>query len=268
MGSAILEGVLSSCRKARPESKFSHIVACVQSEGSSDRLRARFQSDSALVTVVRKQNVSAMRESDIILLACKPYMIDTVLGEDGVREALEGKLVISVVVGTPPAKLHAAMGVEEGHCFIVRAMLNIAAQYGESMTVIEATKLPDHMAEITNWIFLQLGKTAPVAPELYDAGGVLAGPSGVFLSVAVDGILDAAVHQGIKRPEARKIMAQSLIGLGKMLEEGCTPDDLRERTSSPRGTTIEGLMALEEHRVRYAYTQAVIKATTRSKTIS
>jgi pyrroline-5-carboxylate reductase len=267
MGSAILEGVLSSCPKDGAESKISRIVACVQSEGSRERLRARFQADSALVTVVRQQNVSAMREADIILLACKPYMVDTVLGEEGVLEALEGKLVISVVVGTPPAKLRAAIGIEEGYCFIVRAMLNIAAQFGESMTVIEATDLPGHMSEITNWIFLKLGKTAPVASELFDVGGVLAGASGVFLSVAVDGILDAAVSQGIKRPEARKIMAQSLIGLGKMLEEGCTPDDLRERTSSPRGTTIEGLMALEEHGVRHAYTQAIVRAVTKSKTM-
>ena len=228
----------------------------------------RFEQDSALVTVLRQQNVKAMREADVVLLACKPYMIDAVLGEVGVRDALKGKLLISVVVGTPPANIRAALRIDETHTFIVRAMLNIAAQLGESMTVIETTNLPGALAELTNWIFLQLGKTALVAPEQYDAGGVLAGASGAFLSVALDGILDAAISQGIKRPEARKIMAQSLIGLGKLIEEGHTPDELREKVSSPRGTTIEGLMALEEHRVRYAYTQAVVRAAKRSQTMS
>ena len=271
MGSAILEGVLSSYRKdfqAGIEPRFTQVIACVHSEASCQKLRTRFEQDSAVVTVLRQQNVEAMRKAQVVLLACKPYMVDAVLGEKGVRDALKGKLLISVVVGTPPANIRDALGINESHTFIVRAMLNIAAQLGESMTVIETTNLPEDLAELTNWIFLQLGKTAPVAPELYDAGGVLAGPSGVFLSVALDGILDAAVSQGIKRPVARQIMAQSLIGLGRLLEEGHTPDELREKTSSPRGTTIEGLMALEEHRVRYAYTQAVVKATERSKTMS
>lgn len=267
MGSAILEGVIPSKLNSEGYTpRFTDFLACVQSEASGKRLEARFGANPA-VSVLQQQNVAAMRIADVILLACKPYMIHTVLGEDGVREALRGKLVISVAVGTPPAKLRAVIGVDEDHCYIVRAMLNMAAQLGESMTVIENTDLPSEWAEITNWIFLQLGKTALVATEQYDVGGVLSGASGAFLSVALDGILDAAISQGIRRPEARSIMAQSLIGLGKMLEDGHTPDELREKISSPRGTTIEGLMSLEEDRVRYAYTQAIIKATKRSQTM-
>jgi pyrroline-5-carboxylate reductase len=271
MGSAILQAVIASCRidfDRGIEPRFTHFFACVQSEGSCDRLDARFNQSWPFVTVLRQQNVVAISKADVVLLGCKPYMIDAVLGEEGVRDALKGKLVISVLVGTPPAKLRAAMGVEEGHCYIVRAMPNTAAELRESMTVVENVKLPGDMAELTSWILNQLGETANLAPELYDAGGVLGGASGVFLSVALDGILDAAVSQGIKRPIARKIMAQSLIGLGKMLEAGHIPDELREKTSSPRGTTIEGLMALEEHRVRYAYTQATVRATKRSQTMS
>lgn len=85
------------------------------------------------------------------------------------------KLMIGMVVGTPPHKLYAAIGINENHCYIVRAMLNIAAELGGSMTDIENTNVPSEYAETTNWIFLQLGKTATVALDLYDVGGVLAG---------------------------------------------------------------------------------------------
>jgi pyrroline-5-carboxylate reductase len=273
MGCAILAGVLASCGRARLagiEPRIARFIACVNSEASVERLNNRFKADLERVTVLRQQNVTAMKDADIILLACKPYMTDAILGEEGVREALQEKLVISVVVGNPPAKLHAAIGDDaagSSPCFTVRAMPNLAAELGESMTVIETTELPADYLEITDWIFLQLGNTSLVAPDLYAVGGVLAGASGAFISVALDGILDAAVNQGIKRPEARKIMAQSLIGLAKLLESGSTPDMLREKISSPRGTTIEGLMSLEEDRVRYAFTKAIVRATKRSQSM-
>jgi pyrroline-5-carboxylate reductase len=270
MGCAILAGVLESCGKTRLahiEPRITRFIACVNSEASVERLNNRFKADSERLTVLAQQNASAMKDADIIVLACKPYMIDAILGAEGVREALQGKLVISVLAGTPPAKLHAAIGdtAAARPCFTVRAMPNLAAELGESMTVIETTELPGDYMEITDWIFLQLGNTSLVAPDLYNVGGVLAGASGAFISVALDGIFDAAVNQGIKRPEARKIMAQSLIGLARLLESGNTPDILREKISSPRGTTIEGLMSLEEDRVRYAFTKAVVQAVKRLK---
>lgn len=270
MGTAILAGVLKAChqeRSAGVEPTIGKVNACVKSDASVQRLRDRFKEDAFRLHVA-KENVDPVKVADIVLLACKPYMVDEVLGEKGMAEAIKGKLVISVIVGTPQAKLYAAMGASLGHCYIVRAMLNIAAGLGESMTVLEITNVPLDLWAITNWIFLKLGKTTAIPPDLYDVGGVLAGMSGVLISVALDGILDAAVNQGIKRPEARKIMAQSLVGLARLLEEGHTPDQLREKTSSPKGTTIEGLMSLEEDRVRYAYTKAINKATKRSQDIA
>jgi pyrroline-5-carboxylate reductase len=210
-----------------------------------------------------------MKEADIVLLAFKPYMIDPVLKQPGVWGALAGKLVISVLVGSPSAKLETAIYNEnpnskpEQPIYIKRAMLNIAAEFRESMTVIETTNMPQEYEEITNWIFLQLGKIAPVAPDLFDIGGVLAGASGALLSVAFDGMLDGAVKQGLKRADAKKILTQSLFSMAKLLETE-HPAVLREKFSSPKGTTIDGLLSLEEDRVRYAYSKAVIATTKRS----
>jgi pyrroline-5-carboxylate reductase len=213
-----------------------------------------------------------MREADIVLLAFKPYMVDLVLRAKGVREALAGKLVISVLVGSPPKKLEAAIfhagerREDEAPFYIKRAMLNIAAEFRESMTVIEKTSMPQEYEDVTDWIFLQLGKIAPVAPDLFDIGGVIAGAAGALLSVAFDGMLDGAVSQGLKRADAKKMLTQSLFSMAKLLEIE-HPAVLREKFSSPKGTTIAGLLSLEEDRVRYAFSKAVIASSKRSQEI-
>jgi pyrroline-5-carboxylate reductase len=272
MGSAILSGVLESCSRDKAnggQPKISRFIATVNSNSSAARLLKQFNPPSFQVEVWQGENVKAMHTADIVLLAFKPYMIDLVLRAEGVREALAGKLVISVLVGSPPHKLEAAIFhegermVDEEPFYIKRAMLNIAAEFRESMTVIETTNMPLEYEEITDWIFLQLGKIQPVAPELFDIGGVLAGASGALLSVAFDGMLDGAVKQGLKRADAKKILTQSLFSMAKLLESE-HPAVLREKFSSPKGTTIDGLLSLEEDRARYAYSKAVIATTKRS----
>ena len=274
MGSAILSSLLDSCAKTQEtgeEPRITKFIACVNSKGSAEGLNSRFEKYSDRLTVLHQDNVKGMKAADIILLGCKPYMAEKILTAHGVRKALKGKLVISVLVGTPVPRIQSLIwdlsedSKGQPQCFVIRGMCNIAAEFGESMTVIETIEMPGDLFDLTNWIFLQLGKTMSVTPDQFDIGGVLAGPSGVFLSLAIDGILDGAVSQGLKRAQARKMMTQSLVGLAKLLEEGNTPDQLREKFSSPRGTTIAGLLSLEEDRVRHAFSKAVIASTHRSQ---
>ncbi|KAH7408036.1 pyrroline-5-carboxylate reductase dimerization-domain-containing protein [Cadophora sp. MPI-SDFR-AT-0126] len=275
MAGAILSGVLDSCAKtqAAGEPRISRFVATVNSEGSAKRVKSQFDKYSDRLQVIQGDNVKAMREADVVLLGFKPYMIDLVLTVDGVREALAGKLVISVLAGSPVEKLKAAIFhagpkiADEKPFFIKRAMMNMAAEYGQSMTVLETNPLiPKEHEDLVEWMFSQLGKTAPVAPELYDVAGVMAGASGALLSVAFDGMLDGAVSQGMKRADANKILTQSLISLATLLQNE-HPAVLREKFSSPKGTTIAGLLSLEEDRARYAYSRATIASSERSKEI-
>ncbi|CZR69348.1 related to pyrroline-5-carboxylate reductase [Phialocephala subalpina] len=276
MASAILSGVLDACAASQAkgdEPRISRFIATVNSEGSAAGLRKRF-GDRLEVLQGSGVNVKAMKKADIVLWAFKPYMVDLVLRNPGVKDALVGKLIISVLVGSPVHKLKAAIFGEEysekdyGSIYIKRAMMNIAAEFGASMTVIETIPgIPEHFNEITDWIFLQCGKIQPVAPELYDIGGVMAGASGALLSVAFDGMLDGAVKEGLKRADAKKILTQALISLATLLENGEHPAMLREKFSSPKGTTIDGLVSLEEDRARWAFGRAVGAATKRSKEI-
>ncbi|KUJ06591.1 pyrroline-5-carboxylate reductase [Mollisia scopiformis] len=279
MASAILSGVLNACAASQAqgdEPRISRFIATVQSEGSAAALRSRFQDR---IEVIRGDNVTAMKEADLVLLAFKPYMVDKVLRNEGVYEALLGKLVISVLVGSPVQKLEDAIRLcqpfgkgtitnKAGALHIKRAMMNIAVEFGAGMTVIETTEdMPPSYNELTDWIFLQCGKIQSVAPELFDIGGVMAGASGALLSVAFDGMLDGAVSQGLKRADAKKILTQALFSLATLLENGEHPAVLREKFSSPKGTTIDGLLSLEEDRARYAFSKAVIASSKRSQEI-
>ena len=275
MATAIVSRVVESCEETRAtgaDPRISRFIATVQSQMSEERLRSTFARYSHSFNITRGDNLTAMREADIVLLGCKPYMAKEVLGADGVRDALQGKLVMSVLVGSPVEKLEAIIygsgpPKKEHKCYIQRAMPNIAAELGASMTVIESTSMPHHFQDVSNWIFSQVGKIAPVAPELFDIGGVIAGTTGAFVSVALDGLLDGAVNQGLKRADAKKMVTQALFGLAKLLENGEHPAVLREKCSSPRGTTIDGLLQLEEDRVRYAFSKAVIASSKRSREI-
>lgn len=273
MGSAILAGILKSCAATRAtgaEPRFTKFIACVNSDASVERLRTRFAEYEDVLKVYVKANVEGMSAADVVLLGVKPYMVEDVLGEEGVAFALMGKLTISFLVGTPIEKIYKILHSSGSKSMmdkiaVTRVMVNIAAEYGEALTVVDNVPLPSDYSEITQWMFSQLGKVSLVESSVFDVGGLIAGSSAVFFSVAFDGVLDGAVAQGLKRPAAREMLTQALVGFVKLLEAGNTPDQIREKISSPRGTSIEGLMSLEEDRVRYAYTKCINQATKRSR---
>ncbi|KAF7855432.1 hypothetical protein EAF04_010175 [Stromatinia cepivora] len=294
MGTSILTGILNAKSKgAATDSNINTFIATVHTMTSMERLRKQFYSRESRVNILVGNDgvLQAMQKADIILLACKPYMIEGVLSMQGVKEALGGKLVISVAVGTPVTKMATALGFVESsqgkgkeketkEITIIRAMPNLAAGFGESNTVVEISPcmpLSTQNKNIVRYIFGCVGSIVEVGPGQYDAASVLAAASMAFLTVAIDGILDGGVKEGIKRAEGRDILVRSLKGLVGLLEgkggdekegnangKGRTGDEIREQFSSPRGTTIEGLVGLEEDRVRYAYCRSVMRATKRS----
>lgn len=221
--------------------------------------------------------MEAMAKADVILWAFKPYMVDLVLkGKEGVQKAIAGKLIVSVLAGSPVSRLEEAVSHPlspenvpfEERFFVQRAMPNIGAEYGQSMTVMETAVMSPYHTDLAEWIFQQVGKTASVSPENFGIAGVLAGTTSASMSVAFDGILDGAVSQGLKRADARKILTQSLVSLVACLEAGEHPAAIREKVSSPQGTTIAGLLSLEEDRARYAYSKATIASYKRGQEIS
>jgi pyrroline-5-carboxylate reductase len=275
MGSAILTGVLvSSSGKTAggKEDLITKFIVTVNTEASAEKLRAKFTKDLDRVEILSGGNLPAFCDADLILLACKPYMAKKVLGVEGVAKALENKLLITVLAGATDEQMWSYIGSDSSsRCSVIRAMPNTAAVIGESMTVISVSQSsppkPLYVAA-TEWIFQKVGRIHHVAEDAMHAGGVLAGATGAWLTVAFDGILDGAVAEGIKRVDAKTILAQALVGMAKLIQEGEHPAVLREAVSSPKGTTIQGLLRLEKAGARSAYSEAVIDAVSHARSLS
>ncbi|KAE8340187.1 hypothetical protein BDV24DRAFT_175472 [Aspergillus arachidicola] len=265
MGSAILDGLLEATRSEPQNSKIEYFIATTKSAASAEKLSEKYRSDPSRVLVASGSNVKVMEQSDIILLACKPFLAQTILSEPGVDEALRGKFVISVMAGKTPAEITRFIYGDNStrspnKPVIVTAMPNVAARLRQSMTIIEENPaLSKDRAEILTWIFEQIGTVKFVAPDLVNAGSMVSGAAMALLTLAVDGIMDGAVMEGFRRPDAMEVSAQVLEGLAGLLREGVHPAVLRESISSPRGCTIQGLYALEKNGVRGAYAEALVR---------
>ncbi|KAJ5139655.1 hypothetical protein N7448_003063 [Penicillium atrosanguineum] len=272
MGGAILHGILDAAfatesSQSRPVSRF---VACTKSAASAERLASSFATDQEpFVHVTSSQDVPVqiMKDADIVVLGFKPFMADDVLGTKGVRQALAGKLVISLLAGQTPQNL--ARIIREGtdgeiaEPVIMKVIPNMGAQFRQSMTIIETPEreIPAYMTEVVEWMFKQVGAIKYLPQNQMDLGSVLVGAALAAMTVPIEGILDGCVAEGLKRPDAMEMVLHGLRGLSAALESGIHPAVLRESISSPRGCTIQALLTLEKAGSRSDYAEAIINGT-------
>ncbi|KAJ5308823.1 hypothetical protein PENANT_c013G10779 [Penicillium antarcticum] len=281
MGGAVLNGILTSAFPANQENTsttkqpITTFKACTKTASSAERLKSSIPSHNAhQVEIVSGENVQTMRDSDVIILGCKPFMADDVLSENGVREALAGKLVISMLAGQSANNLLSIIQSSgastatrsEGESqklpdpVIMKAIPNMGAEYGESMTILEESpNTPAPMIEITEWIFNQVGKIKYLPVNQTGLATVLVGASIAALTLPIEGLLDGCVAEGLKRGDAMEIVLQGIRGLTASLEAGTHPAVLRESISSPRGCTIQALLALERAGARSHYADAIVQ---------
>lgn len=213
-------------------------------------------------------NVRATREAEVVLLGCKPYHLETVLKESGMREALQGKLLISILAGVTVSQIEETLYAGdpsdmEDRCKIVRVMPNTAALIRESMTVIEDSNppLPTDLSAIVTWMFDRVGKVFHLPPDKMDASTALCGSGPATFALVLEAITDGAVAMGLPRAEAQTMAAQTMRGCSGLVLNGEHPAILKEKVSTPGGCTIGGLMVLEEGAVRGSIAKSVREAT-------
>ncbi|KAF3060006.1 Pyrroline-5-carboxylate reductase [Daldinia childiae] len=288
MGIAILSGILSSLQEmsgprplqtpsgrstpadeipARLPSRF---IACVRRPESAKKVKQALWEHSSSVKVVQKENVAAVMKSEVIILACKPHMVEDLLNEPGLSKALHGKLLISICAGVTVPQiekiLHGAVPEKDpevdGRCRIVRALPNTASMVRQGMTVVANSEppLPAHTSSLVTWIFKRIGDVIYLPAKNMDASTALAGSGPAFFSLVLEAAVDGAVSLGVPRAEAQRMAAQSMKGAAALVLNGDHPALLRDRISTPGGCTIEGLLVLEEGRVRGTVAKAVKQA--------
>lgn len=276
MGIAVLGGVFSSIQEAKNrgetlECPFSRFVTCVRSEASASRITDAFSKyPDTPFEIKRGKNVEAAREADVVLLACKPFVIEDVLGEKGMADALKGKILISILAGVTEERVASVLydgspeqSVDESNrCKVVRVITNTAALTREAVTVIGEPKFAlGAWKDAIDWVFSQIGSVVTLPPRAMDAATALAGSGPAFAALALEGLADGGVAMGIPRAESQIIATQVLRGTASLIQDGQHPAILREKVSTPGGCTIGGSLVLEEAGTRGQMARAVREAT-------
>lgn len=295
MGTAILSGILASLvqsaeamdnDKSLPAERIpsrlpSRFYACVRSARGAKRVHDELDKYNANLHVFENDNVSAVKDSDVVLLACEPHVVDDVLGvaATGMQEALKGKLLISVLGGVSEHRLHqiiqgdssnssstskdskgtSSSSSSSSSCTIVRAMPNTAAAIRESMTVIVTSNppVPEETTDLVSWIFTRIGQIIYLPESHIDASTALCGSGPAFCALVAESMAAGAIRMGIPRLEAYTMVAQVMRGTTGLLQHGEHPALLRDKVCTPGGGTVAGLQVLEEGAVRGTISRAV-----------
>ncbi|HXY54048.1 MAG TPA: pyrroline-5-carboxylate reductase [Nitrospirota bacterium] len=213
--------------------------------------------------LVQNSNSEAAREAGIILLSVKPQVIERVLGE--IAPVIDSKkLVISIAAGIAIAKVENAL--KDGSR-VVRVMPNTPALVLAGAAALAGGK--DATADdlgLVQSIFNSVGRSVVVDEKLMDAVTGLSGSGPAYVFTIIEALSDAGVKAGLPRQLALELAAQTVYGAAKMvLDTKEHPSKLRDMVTSPGGTTIEGLHALEKGKLRATIINAVEAATERSR---
>ena len=209
------------------------------------------------------ENGSVTAESDILILAVKPQIAPSVLAEIG-GAICPAKLLISIMAGIRTDAIEAAC---PGGTRVVRVMPNTPALVMEGASAIAAgASASGDDLSLTRRIFELVGKCWPVDEKLMDAVTGLSGSGPAYVLTFIEALSDAGVKNGLPRDVAFGLAAQTVFGSAKLLLETREhPALLREKVTSPGGTTIAGLHVLEKEGFRGTVINAVDVATARSK---
>lgn len=205
-----------------------------------------------------------IREAELVLLAVKPQVLPVVLKE---IERHRPKRVISIAAGISLQTLEKSLpkGTE-----VIRVMPNTPLSVGLGMTAIATGQSTSkEFLEETKRIFSTLGEIEVGSERQLDQLGALSGAGPGYAFVMIDALADGGVRIGLRRDLAIRAAAMALMGAAKLvLSTGRHPAALRDEVTSPGGTTIAGIHAIEEGGVRSALMNAVKAAMDRSDKMS
>jgi pyrroline-5-carboxylate reductase len=204
---------------------------------------------------------------DTFLLATKPQQVRQVLAQ--LRSLLgdQPALLISIAAGIPLAVLEAELPASVR---VIRTMPNTPALVGQGATAYAlGSRASAADADAALALFSSVGLALPTSEALLDAVTGLSGSGPAYGFIIIEALADAGVRQGLPRADAQRLAAQTMLGAAAMvLHTGKHPGELKDMVTSPGGTTIAGVAALEENGLRHALHAAVAAATSRSKELS
>jgi pyrroline-5-carboxylate reductase len=222
-----------------------------------------------LGVAVTSDNRKAVKDAEVILLAVKPQAVAEVLDE--IAPEIRAKtLLVSVAASVPTSylerQLAAASGGQSNKVAVVRAMPNTPAAVGCGMTAIcRGAHAGSADVEIAQTMFDAVGRTVVVDEKNMDAVTGLSASGPAFAYIILESLAEAGVKVGLPRDVATLLAAQTMKGSASVvLETGEHPALLKDAVTTPAGCTIDGILELEEGKLRVTLIKAVVKATSRA----
>ncbi len=250
MGEAIAQGLMQSNLSTQYK-----IVGTTKSEDSASEVRSRLKIGCTT------DNASAMKDADLIFLAVKPHQVEKILQATPLQK---NQLLISICAAVTTKQLSDWCG---GLASVIRTMPNTPCLIKSGVTAIcKGPRCTDEQLHSVEKIFGELGEVTVLEESLFDGVTGLSGCGPAYMYLMIEALSEAGVKVGISRKQATLLAAQTMMGAAKMvLERGEHPAALKDEVTTPAGCTIDGLMALEEGRLRVTLIKAVLSATNRSK---
>ncbi len=211
-------------------------------------------------------NEALVKQCDIVVLAVKPQNTADVLASLG-KYFTKNHTLISIVASIETDSLEKALGKSAA---VVRAMPNTPAFVRSGIT---AACLGRNATE-RDWtrvehIFKPVGKIVKVDEKLMNAVTGLSGCGPAYVYVILESLMDAGIKVGLSREVATQLAAHTVMGSAKMLlDTGKHPAALKDEVTTPAGCTIDGLLELEEGKLRVTLIKAVVQATKRASRLA
>lgn len=252
MGEALIRGLV--------ESNLVPADAILVSDVRADRTRQLAEQYGVRAL---SGNAALVSGADVVILAVKPQIMAAVLRE--VAPALGSRpLLISLAAGVSTATIQSVLGK---YPRLIRVMPNTPALVLRGVTAIARTPgLDVDDLETAQEIFAAVGKAVVLDEDHMDAVTGLSGSGPAYVALVIESLADGGVKMGLDRATAMTLATQTVLGAATLLAEtGLHPGALKDMVSSPGGTTIAGIAALEEGGIRTTFIRAVERATLRSR---
>jgi len=252
MGGALLKGLLGAERLKPGE-----LVFC-----DPDPIR---QQELGKLGVEAALDNAEVMHSPVVVLAVKPQILGSVLEE--IRDySRPWQLVISIAAGVPLAVLEEFLPNSR----VIRAMPNTPLMVQAGMTALApGSRATPEDLDLALDLFRAVGRAEVVAETHLDAVTALSGSGPAFVAVFLEALADGAVKMGLPRTLAMEFAAQTVFGTARLLlEKNLHPGLLKDLVTSPGGTTIHGLHALEQGAFRAAVISAIEAATWRAQDLA
>lgn len=252
MGGSMVGGLIKSGFLNADE-----IIVSTKTESSSQKIKDEFK-----VNVTLDSKLVA-KESDVLVLAIKPYMYKEII-EEIKSELNTNKIIIAIAAGITINNMEDWLGDSYK---IIRAMPNTPALVSQAMSAVCPNKNVNE--EELNYclkIFESFGECVQLDEKDFHGFIALCGSSPAYVFMFIEAMADGAVKLGIPRTKAYKMASQSLLGSAKMvLETGKHPGELKDMVCSPGGTTIDAVVELERLGFRSSVIGAMEKCADKSK---